>query len=80
MKNQNVSHVQELANDITAYAMKKYPELVLPVVKKPYGKFNQSVAPNHLLIEVGSNGTTIQEAQASVKYIADVLDGYFKTK
>lgn len=80
MKNENVSHVQELANDITAYAMKKYPELVLPVVKKPYGKFNQSVAPNHLLIEVGSNGTTIQESQASVKYIADVLDGYFKTK
>ncbi|MCR8746554.1 stage II sporulation protein P [Romboutsia lituseburensis] len=80
MKNENVSHVQGLANDITSYAMKKYPELVLPVVKKPYGKFNQSVAPNHLLIEVGSNGTTIQEAQASVKYIADVLDGYFKTK
>lgn len=80
MRNENVSHVQELANDITSYAMKKYPELVLPVVKKPYGKFNQSVAPNHLLIEVGSNGTTIQEAQASVKYIADVLDGYFKTK
>lgn len=80
MKNQNVNQVNNLAQGLTSYANSKYPELVLPVVKKPYGKFNQSVAKNHILIEVGSNGTTIDEAKASVKYIADVLDGYFKTK
>ncbi|MGL4912805.1 MAG: stage II sporulation protein P [Romboutsia sp.] len=80
MKNPNVDQVNSVAQGLTSYASSKYPELVLPVVKKPYGKFNQSVAKNHILIEVGSNGTTIDEAKASVKYIADVLDGYFKTK
>ena len=80
MKNPNVDQVNSVAQGLTSYASSKYPELVLPVVKKPYGKFNQSVAKNHVLIEVGSNGTTIDEAKASVKYIADVLDGYFKTK
>jgi stage II sporulation protein P len=33
-----------------------------------------------MLIEVGSNGTSAEEAKASAKYIAQVLDEYFKTK
>ena len=33
---------------------------------------------NHMLIEVGSNGTSSEEAKASVKYIAEILDEYFK--
>ena len=56
----------------------KYPDLIMPVVIKPYGRFNQSMSQNALLVEVGSNGTTTEEAQASAKYLAEVLDGYFK--
>lgn len=78
MKNTNVDEVQGLAEDITKFAQSKYPELVLPIVKKPYGKFNQYMAKNHMLIEVGSNGTSSDEAKASVKYIAEILDEYFK--
>ena len=59
-------------------AKSKYPELVLPVVKNKYGKYNQYMAKNHMLIEVGSNGTSSEEAKASVKYIAEILDEYFK--
>nr|WP_288524016.1 stage II sporulation protein P [uncultured Romboutsia sp.] len=78
MKNTNVDEVQELAEDITKFSQSKYPELVLPIVKKQYGKFNQYMAQNHMLIEVGSNGTSSEEAKASAKYIAEILDEYFK--
>ena len=53
-------------------------DLIMPVVMKPYGRFNQSICDNALLVEVGSNGTTSAEAQASAKYLAEILDGYFK--
>ncbi|MBQ6632386.1 MAG: stage II sporulation protein P [Romboutsia sp.] len=78
MKNPNVDEVQGLAEDITKFAQSKYPELVLPIVKKQHGKFNQYMAKNHMLIEIGSNGTSSDEAKASVKYVAEILDEYFK--
>lgn len=78
MKNPNVDEVKALAEDITKFAKSKYPELVLPVVKNKYGKYNQYMADKHMLIEIGSNGTSSEEAKASTKYIAEILDEYFK--
>lgn len=78
MKNPNVDEVTKLAEDITKFAQSKYPELVLPVTKNKYGKYNQYMADKHMLIEVGSNGTSSEEAKASAKYIAEILDEYFK--
>ena len=77
MRNPNVNEVKSLAEDITKFAKTKYPELVLSVVEKPVGKFNQYMAQNHMLIEVGSNGTSSEEAKASAKYIAEILDEYY---
>lgn len=79
-RNPNYEQVKALADDITAFAQKKYPNLVGDVTVKPAGRFNQFVAKNHMLIEVGSNGTTSDEAKASAKYVAEILDEYFKTK
>lgn len=78
MKNPNVDEVTALAEDITKFAQTKYPDLILPVTKNKYGKYNQYMAQNHMLIEVGSNGTSSEEAKASAKYIAEILDEYFK--
>lgn len=78
MKNPNLQQVKSLAEDITKFAKSKYPELVLPVVEHKYGKFNQYMTKNHMLIEIGSNGTSSDEAKASVKYVAEILDEYFK--
>ncbi len=78
MRNPNVDEVKKLAEDITEFAKTKYPDLVLPVVEKPVGKFNQYMAEKHMLIEIGSNGTSTEEAKASTKYIAEILDEYFK--
>ncbi len=79
-RNPNYEQVKALADDITAFAQKKYPNLVGGVTTKPAGRFNQFVANNHMLIEVGSNGTTSDEAKASAKYVAQILDEYFKNK
>ena len=79
-RNPNYEHVKALADDITAFAQKKYPNLVGDVTVKPAGRFNQFVAKNHMLIEVGSNGSTSDEAKASAKYVAEILDEYFKNK
>lgn len=77
-RNYDVEKVKSLAENLTEYANKKYPNLIMPVVIKPYGRFNQSICDNAILVEVGSNGTTTQEAQETTKYLAEVLDGYFK--
>ncbi len=79
-RNDDVEKVKKLADGITEYASKKYPNLIMPVVLKPYGRFNQSICDNALLVEVGSNAVTTKEAQASAKYLAKILDGYFKEK
>ena len=62
-RNDDVEKVQKLADGLTEYAKKKYPDLIMPVVLKPYGRFNQSISDNAILVEVGSNGTTSAEAQ-----------------
>ena len=79
-RNSNVNEIKALAQDITKFAQAKYPELVKPIIVKPKGRYNQSVVKNHMLIEVGSNGTTADEAKASGKYVAQILDEYFKSK
>lgn len=77
-KNPNVDHVRDLAQSITSFAQKKYPGLVMPIIEKPYGKFNQYVAKNHMLIEIGSNATSIEQSKATTKYVAEILDEYFR--
>lgn len=76
--NPNVNKVKSLASGITEYTKQKYPEMIRDVVVKENKKFNQYAAPNHMLVEVGSNGTDINEAKASAKYLANTLDGYLK--
>lgn len=76
-KNQNVAELKKQAKEITTLAQKKYPGLVCPVVTKQYGRFNQYMSENGLLIEVGNNATSTKESQATSKYIAEILDEYY---
>ncbi|MGL5692563.1 MAG: stage II sporulation protein P [Peptostreptococcaceae bacterium] len=78
MKNENLDHVMKIANDLTKIANEKYPGFARPVVKKDNGRYNQYLSKNGMLIEVGCNATSVEEASASAKYIAEVLDSYFK--
>ena len=51
--------------------------MVCPVVVKPYGRFNQYMADNGLLIEIGNNATSTKESQGICKYLAEILDEYY---
>lgn len=75
--NKNVEEIRKIANDLTSLANEMYPGIALPVIEKEYGKFNQYLAKNHMLIEIGSNGTSSIQATNSAKYVAEVLDKYF---
>ncbi|MCC0647007.1 stage II sporulation protein P [Clostridioides sp. ZZV15-6598] len=79
-KNENKAQLRALADDITAFAEKKYPGLVSPIVEKDYARFNQFAVKNHMLIEIGNNATSIEESKATTKYLAEILDEYFKQK
>ena len=70
--------ISELAEDITKFAETKYPGITKPVVRKDYARFNQFTSDNHLLLEVGGNANSIEEAKASIPYIAEIIDEYFK--
>lgn len=76
-RNNNVEELKKQAEEITALAEKKYPGLVCPVVTKQYGRFNQYMSDNGLLIEVGNNATSTEEAEGTCKYIAEILDEYY---
>lgn len=76
-RNQNVGELKRQAEEITALAEKKYPGLVCPVVTKQYGRFNQYMSENGLLIEIGNNATSTKEALATSKYVAEILDEYY---
>ena len=76
-RNQNVGELKRQAEEITALAEKKYPGLVCPVVTKQYGRFNQYMSDNGLLIEIGNNATSTKEALATSKYVAEILDEYY---
>lgn len=77
-KSQNSKRIAELAEGITAFAESKYPGMTKPVVYKNYARFNQFTSNNHLLLEVGGNANSLEEAKASIPYIAEVIDEYFK--
>ncbi|MEF9990749.1 MAG: stage II sporulation protein P [Romboutsia sp.] len=77
-KNENLNELKAMAEGITKLAESKYPGITMPVLVKPYGKYNQFVIKNHMLVEIGSNASSIKEAKATTKYLANVLDEYFK--
>ena len=76
-RNQNVEELKREAKEITALSEKKYPGLICPVVTKQYGRYNQYMSDNGLLIEIGNNATSTKEAEATCKYLAEILDEYY---
>jgi stage II sporulation protein P len=61
-----------IAQAITDSLNEQIPELCRPV-KLTKQRYNQHVAPCCILIEVGNNINTLEEALASVPYLADAI-------
>jgi stage II sporulation protein P len=81
-KSPNYSKNLKLAQELTEFAESKYPGITRPVVSKGTGngRYNQHKSDSALLIEVGGQMNTTEEAKASVKYIAEIIDEFLKQK
>ena len=72
MGNPNVDALKLFANHINKTAEELYPGFGGKIIEKQY-KFNQYVSDYHILLEVGNNENTIEQAKLTGKYFADVL-------
>lgn len=59
-----------LALYIQNAVLAKYPSLMRPVTLVEY-RYNEHLSPGSLILEVGSNGNTLQEALAAIRLFAD---------
>lgn len=75
--NANYEQLKGFANQINAKADKLYPGFSGRIIEKEY-RFNQYVCDRYLLLEVGNNENTIDQARLTGKYFADVLEAYIK--
>lgn len=65
------------AAQIQSMAANTYPGLMRPIDLRRE-RFNQQLTPGSLIIEVGANGNTLEEAVAGAKAIADVISQVVK--
>lgn len=70
----NYEKILNFAKFIKMVADLMYPDLCTGIIVKPYGKYNLYISDYAALIEVGSNVTTIDEANECAKLVAEILD------
>lgn len=67
----------KFASKIQAKAVEVYPSLMRPIDLRKE-RFNEQLTTGSLIIEVGSNGNTMEEAIRGGKMIAEVISGVLK--
>lgn len=67
------------AERITEHLNSIAPKLCRPIREKK-GRYNQHVAPNCILIEVGHNANTLSQAKAAMPYLAESIVYAFDTE
>ncbi len=72
-KHENWSQNLKFAVKIQEKANEMYPGLFKPIILR-YASYNQQVAKAAVIIEVGATGNTLDQALASMKYLAKVMD------
>lgn len=70
--NENAAALRQYADRVIATAEEVYPGFGGKIIEKAY-KFNQYLSDRHLLLEVGNNQNTIEEAKLTGKYFGDVM-------
>ncbi len=70
--NPNLEALKSFATQVNQTAEETYPGFGGKIIEKQY-KFNQYVSDHHLLLEVGNNQNTIEQAKLTGKYFGDVL-------
>ena len=72
-KNDNASQLAVFAEYINHTANQIYPDFGGKIITKPY-KFNEYLSDYYLLLEIGNNENTIEQAKVTGTYFADVLE------
>lgn len=75
--NPNVAQLTQTVSDLNQAAETIYPGFTGKVIEKAY-KFNQYISDHHVLIEVGNNENTIEQAKLTGRYLADIIAAYLK--
>jgi stage II sporulation protein P len=76
-KNQNWEKNDAIAREIIKIAEKKYPGLFFPKIRyASEARYNQYLTDGAILLEIGSQLNTLEEAQAAAGPIAEVLKEY----
>lgn len=69
----NIAFAQRITDHLNSID----PKLARPVREKT-GRYNQHVAPNCILIEVGHNANTLSQAMAAMPYLAESISYSFR--
>jgi stage II sporulation protein P len=75
--NENSQELKEFANKINQTANRLYPGFSKGIILKEY-KYNQYIADDYILLEMGNNQNHIDEARLSATLFADVIEEVLK--
>ena len=67
----------ELWKEIQEKANEMYPGFFKPIILRN-SRYNQNVSDGACIIEVGATGNTLEQANASMKYLAEVISEVMK--
>ncbi|MER2172723.1 MAG: stage II sporulation protein P, partial [Psychrobacillus psychrodurans] len=74
----------QFANNLHTLLEKRYPALSKGILKKSSsqgnGVYNQDLAPNSLIIEIGGVDNTVEELHRTTEALAEVLSDYYWEK
>lgn len=73
LKNPNLQANLAFGLQIKLSAMEKYPDLTLRNYLKGY-RYNMHLRERYLLIELGNQNNTVEEAKNTMPYLAEILD------
>ena len=76
-QNDNYPQLMDFAGRVISKANELYPGLGGRIIERDY-KFNQYLSDYYLLLEVGNNGNTIDETEATGRLLGDVLEAVMR--
>ena len=80
-KNPHWQKNEALAKDLIALGEKKYPGLFMPNISYAAdARYNQHLSDGALLLEIGSQLNTVDEANGAAEAVAEILADYLKMK
>ena len=75
--NPNLSALNQTVAELNQTAGSLYPGFTGKIIEKEY-KFNQYTSDHHVLVEVGNNENTIEQAKMTGYYLADIFAAYLE--